>query len=304
MTAKPLQASQSLYVSAPDGLQLHVHAFGCPSLPPVVCLPGLARSTADFVALAEALATDTEHPRHVLAIDSRGRGRSEYDRNAANYTLAVELDDLLAVLTALNVEPAVFVGTSRGGILTMLLTTVRPCAITGAVLNDIGPVIETKGLVRIKNYVGKLPQPRTIDEATQILRQVFGSQFTGLTADQWKAFADRTFREENGVLSTRYDPALVNVLKDVDLEHPLPTLWKEFEALASVPLMVIRGVNSDLLSEQTLAAMRLRRPDLEELWVTGQGHAPLLEERAVTARIGAFVARCQPKNTPADMPPG
>jgi pimeloyl-ACP methyl ester carboxylesterase len=189
----------------------------------------------------------------------------------------------------------VFVGTSRGGILTMLLATVRPCAIAGAVLNDIGPVIESKGLVRIKNYAGKLPQPRTFDEATEILRQVFGSQFTGLTADQWTAFAHRTFKEENGILLTRYDPNLAHVLKGIDIERPVPTLWKEFDALASVPVMVIRGANSDLLSEQTLAAMRARRSDLEDLGVPEQGHAPLLEERAMTARISAFVARCQQK---------
>jgi pimeloyl-ACP methyl ester carboxylesterase len=297
-------ASQSLYITAPDGLQLHVLTFGRPALAPVVCLPGLTRSSADFVALAQALATDPDDPRYVLALDYRGRGRSEYDRNAANYTLAVELADLLAVLTALNVAPAVFVGTSRGGILTMLLATVRPCAIAGAVLNDIGPVIEMKGLARIKSYVGKLPQPRTLEDGVDLLRQVFGSQFTDLTADQWKAFADRTFKVENGTVSTRYDPALANVLNDLDLERPAPTLWKEFDALASVPLMVVRGANSDLLSEQTLVAMRARRPDLEELAIPGQGHAPLLEDRAVTARIGAFVARCQPKKTPAGIPPG
>jgi len=101
----------------------------------------------------------------------------------------------------------------------------------------------------------------------------------------------------------RHDGKLADALKDIDLERPIPTLWKEFDALASIPLMVIRGGNSDLLSESTLAAMRARRPDLESLVVPEQGHAPLLEEREVTARIGAFVARCQTK-APADDPPG
>ena len=151
-------APGSLYVAAPDGLKLHVRAYGSSIAGglPVVCLPGLARTAADFEALATALAAHREHPRRVLAIDYRGRGRSEYDRNADNYTLATELADLLATLTALGVGRAVFVGTSRGGILTMLLSVAQPTAIAGAVLNDIGPVIDAKGLVRIKSYAGKM----------------------------------------------------------------------------------------------------------------------------------------------------
>jgi pimeloyl-ACP methyl ester carboxylesterase len=158
----------------------------------------------------------------VLAVDYRGRGRSEYDADPSNYNVATELADLLAVLTALEVEPAVFVGTSRGGILAMMLATVRPAAIAGVVLNDIGPVIETKGLVRIKSYLGRLPP-----------------------------------------LTPRYDPKLADVLKGVDMARPLPTLWKEFDALASVPVLVIRGANSDILSEQTVAEMRSRRADVD-----------------------------------------
>ena len=124
---------------------------------PVVCLPGLSRNGSDFHALAEAL---SQHPRAaVLSVDLRGRGLSEYDRNPANYSLPVELGDVVTVLTELSAEPAIFVGTSRGGILTMLLAAFRPGAIAGAVFNDIGPVIENTGLMRIKGYVGKLSQP-------------------------------------------------------------------------------------------------------------------------------------------------
>jgi pimeloyl-ACP methyl ester carboxylesterase len=282
------------FVSAPDGLRLHARSYGRRggSRPPVVCLPGLARTTADFDVLAEALAYDQDRPRYVLAIDYRGRGQSDYDSNPANYNIATEVADLLAVLTALEVEPAVFVGTSRGGILAMMLATVRPAAIAAVVLNDIGPVIETEGLVRIKSYLGRLPQPKSLQDGADILRGLFGTQFPKLGADDWMTFARRTFKERNGSLEPNYDPKLAGVLEGVDLTRALPPLWREFDALAGVPLMVVRGANSDILSTETVAVMRARRPDLVTLEVPDQGHAPLLAETDVIAQVAAFVGRC------------
>jgi pimeloyl-ACP methyl ester carboxylesterase len=145
-------APSSTFISAPDGLRLHARSYGKRTelLLPVVCLPGLARTTTDFDVLAAALADHPTHRRRVVALDYRGRGSSDYDRDPANYSFQIELADILAALTALDCLPAVFVGTSRGGILAMLLAAVRPTAIAGVVLNDIGPVIEPKGLMRIK----------------------------------------------------------------------------------------------------------------------------------------------------------
>src|SRR5215471_6303476 len=161
-----VDAATSIFVSAQDGLRLHVRSWGPrPSAAlPVMCLPGLARNGSDFEALAAALAGDAKAPRPVFALDARGRGQSQYDRNPANYNVGVELGDVLAVLTALGIARAVFVGTSRGGLVTMLLGAARPAAIAGIVLNDIGPVIEIRGLVRIKGYVGRLPQPKSFEE--------------------------------------------------------------------------------------------------------------------------------------------
>jgi pimeloyl-ACP methyl ester carboxylesterase len=286
--------SYSTFVTAPDGLRLHVRCYGRASAAgiPVVCLPGLARTAADFDALATELSRDGPHPRRVIALDYRGRGLSQYDRDPANYSLPVELADVLAVVTALEAFPAVFIGTSRGGILTMLLAAVRPSAIAGAVLNDIGPVIEPQGLMRIKSYVGKLPQPRTFAEGAEILRRLFHSQFPRLGPDDWLAAAHRMFKEENGLLVTTYDPKLATTLAGVDLERPIANLWKEFDALTYVPLMVIRGANSDILSASTVAQMKARHPALETVEVPDQGHAPLLAEADTISLIARFAAAC------------
>src|ERR1700738_3177191 len=172
---RPGMTPRSIFVTAPDGLRLHVREWGprASRAMPVVCLPGLARTGADFERIATAWAGDSRSPRRVLALDSRGRGMSEYDRDPASYNLATELADVLAVLTALEIGRAIFVGTSRGGILAMLLVAARPGAIAGCVLNDIGPVIELAGLARIKSYVGKLPRPASDQDAADVLRQSF-----------------------------------------------------------------------------------------------------------------------------------
>ncbi|HTM71978.1 MAG TPA: alpha/beta hydrolase [Pseudolabrys sp.] len=291
--ASSIANSYSTFVTAPDGLRLHVRCYGRASAAgtSVVCLPGLARTTADFDALATALSRDGSHPRRVIALDYRGRGLSQYDNNPANYSLPVELADVLAVVAALETLPAVFIGTSRGGILTMLLAAVRPSAIAGAVLNDIGPVIEPQGLMRIKSYVGKLPQPRTFEEGAEILRRLFHTQFPLLGPNDWLAAARRMFKEEDGQLVTTYDLKLATTLAGVDLEQPVPTLWKEFDALGHVPVMVIRGANSDILSASTVAQMKARHPALETFDVPNQGHAPLLAEADVISLITKFVQR-------------
>jgi pimeloyl-ACP methyl ester carboxylesterase len=285
----------SQFITSHDGLKLHVGTYGSrtAAAAPVVCLPGLARTGDDFNALATALAGDPDRPRHVVTMDYRGRGRSDYDRNPFNYNFAIELADVLAVLTALDIDPAVFVGTSRGGILAMLLASARPTAIAGVVLNDIGPVIDVRGLARIKSYVGNLPEPKSFTDGADILRRLFASQFPKLSQDDWIAFSRRAFKEQGGRLLPTYDVRIAKTLEAIDLERPLQSLWVEFDALARLPVMVIRSANSDVLSATTVEAMRARKPDLETIEVPDQGHAPLLAEHETIGQISSFVADCE-----------
>ncbi len=284
---------RSIFVTAQDGLRLHVREYGLRTAPtlPVVCLPGLARTVEDFDALAPALANNP-HGRRVIAIDLRGRGQSGYDRNPENYNVATELGDVVTVLAALGIGQAVFVGSSRGGLLTMLLAVAHPTAIAGAVLHDIGPVIEPKGLARIKSYVGKLPQPQSFAEGSEILRRLFSAQFPKLTAEDWLAAAKRTWKTEDGALTPTYDVRLAQTLAEIDIERPLPPMWAEFGALARVPVLVIRGGNSDILSAETVAGMKERHPAMDVIEVPDQGHVPVLSGAGLLNSIAAFVAKC------------
>jgi pimeloyl-ACP methyl ester carboxylesterase len=281
---------ESRFTAASDGLALHALDYGDPRSPrlPVVCLPGLSRTAEDFTPLATALAKE----RRVLALDLRGRGRSGYDRDPANYKIAVETDDVIAVVMALVVGPAIFVGTSRGGLVTMTLATKRLDLIAGVVLNDIGPVVDTAGVMRIKSYVGKLAQPATFQQGADILRGLSDNQFPKLTAADWLAAAKRAWREQDGRLVVTYDPALTHTLETVSPDKPFPTLWNEFDAMARVPLMVVHGANSDILSTATVTAMQARRPDMEVVTVPDQGHAPFLSDAPTIAAIAAFAAKC------------
>ncbi|RAI45448.1 alpha/beta fold hydrolase [Rhodoplanes roseus] len=285
---------RSHFVTATDGLRLHLREYGDRTLPgpAVVCLPGLTRTAADFHPLACALANDPVHPRRVLALDYRGRGLSGYDSNPDHYSIPVELDDVLTVMTACEALPAVLIGTSRGGLITMAMAAARPTAIAGAVLNDIGPKIEAAGIARIKTYVGRAGSPPGFAEGAAGLREKFSGEFPDWTDEDWLAMAHRTWRQENGHLVPTYDQAIARALAAFDLSKPLPDMWPQFDALAHVPVMVIRGGLSDLLSAATVEAMREHHRGLEVIEVPRQGHAPDLAGDDVIARIAAFVARC------------
>jgi pimeloyl-ACP methyl ester carboxylesterase len=284
MTEEP--AYKSVFTTSFDGLKLFARVYGKPSsLLPVIGLPGLARTSEDFHELALML----RHDRQVITLDYRGRGHSDYDPDWRHYDIRIEYNDVLNVLTALGVHQAIFAGTSRGGLITMALGAARPSLIKGVVLNDIGPVIEAKGLLRIRGYVGKLPHPQSYDQAASILRRIFGQQFPALSETDWLDFAKATWKMKAGELEANYDGALLKTLDQLNLEAPLPALWHLFEGLKPYPLLIIRGEHSDILSADTAAQMQERHQRAECYIAEGQGHAPLMKG-AVNERISAFVA--------------
>jgi pimeloyl-ACP methyl ester carboxylesterase len=293
---------RDLFYASSDGLRLHVAEYGDAISPwlPVVCIPGLSRSARDFHELGLYLSQHPQRPRRVIAFDLRGRGMSEWDEDIAHYTPIVEMQDVLDGMTALGVDRAVIVGTSRGGIIAMLMAVARPSVIAGVVLNDIGPAIEPRGLARLKTYIGRTPAPDDWDDAAYILRRLHGKQFTALRDDEWRAFARMTWRDDGGLPVGNYDPALASTFDGVEFDRPLPTLWREFAALSSRPVLTIRGENSDIFDAETLARMEREHPRFDRIVIEGEGHAPLLLRETLLQRISAFIMAAEDEGLPAD----
>ncbi|MCX5479394.1 alpha/beta hydrolase [Kaistia geumhonensis] len=266
-----------------DGLTLAGTAYGAgnPGLP-VVCLPGLTRTTRDFALLGRAL-EDTG--RQAVAFDYRGRGRSGRDPTGLTYTVPVELDDVVTGMEARGLGRSILVGTSRGGIIAMSMALARPDLVAGAVLVDIGSRIETAGLLRIKSYVGKSAPPLDFGMAAGMLRALNGESFPAFSDADWQEQARLTFADEGGKPVADYDPALAAGMAALTEATPAIDLTHAFDALAGVPVMVIRGATSDLLSPATVAEMAARHPGLVAIEVPGEGHVPMLRGGLVTAIV-------------------
>ena len=282
--------------SAPDGLRLYTRIYGdrhAQRRLPVVCLPGLTRNVRDFHALALALSSG-EKGRTVFAFDYRGRGRSDYDRDWRRYDLQVETADVEAGLNALGIERAAFIGTSRGGLILHLLSARRPGALAAVILNDVGPVVEGEGLALIRTTLEKAPRPQNWREAAEVQRIAHGATFPALSESDWDRMARAVFREnERGRIVPDYDPMLIKILRAVDLSRPLPDAWQQFMGLTALPLMLIRGEYSKLLSAETVERMSALHPRMKVITVAGQGHPPMLETGELPQRIAEFIAGCE-----------
>lgn len=283
------------FFGSPDGLKLYARNYqptgGDIDRLPVVCLPGLTRNARDFHELTLILSRDATFPRRVMALDYRGRGLSDRDDNKANYNLAVECGDVIAACAAFGIDRAIFIGTSRGGLILHLLAAMKPELLAGVVLNDIGPVIEPAGLMAIRDYLNRDRKPRSWSEAVDILKENHGAAFPALGLTDWEGMAHAIYREQNGIPVADYDPAIAEQLETIDFSNPLPDLWPQFEGLRSIPLLVIRGENSSLLSRETADEMAKRHPDMLQITAKGQGHAPLLHLGDIPDAIRMFVSR-------------
>lgn len=283
---------RDIFYGSFDDLRLYARHYPAPdeTFRSVICLPGLTRNSSDFHTLATYLSTHPEKPRNVYCLDYRGRGRSQYDTNWRNYVPYTELLDVLDFLTVRGLHRVGIVGTSRGGIIAMMMAALRPTAMGAVVLNDIGPVIETRGLARIVGYVGRMPIPKTWADAVQIMREINGRGFPDFGDAQWDQMARGVFEERKGRLVLSYDRKLAKAIGTVDLSRPVPDLWPQFVALGQVPAFVVRGEHSDILSADTLEEMIERHPNLRAMTIPEQGHAPMLQEQEPVEAIGGFFA--------------
>lgn len=254
---------------------------------PALCLPGLTRNARDFEEAAPLIASTG---RDVVALSFRGRGGSENDPQYLNYHPLTYRDDTRAVLDHLGWPAAVFVGTSLGGITTMLTNEVAPDRVRAAIINDVGPEFDPAGIARIAGYAGKTrTEVADLDDAAAEIRAINEVAFPGMDAEFWRRFARRTFRENaGGGWTLAYDPNIGRALGEVG---PAPELWAPFRSLAHTPTLIIRGAISDLLSPAIIEKMRAVHPDFDYAEIPDVGHAPMLTEPAAWAAIRSFLTR-------------
>jgi pimeloyl-ACP methyl ester carboxylesterase len=271
-----------------DGLRLHFRDYPGPAdRPPILCLPGLTRNARDFEPVADRLAGEWR----VIAVDFRGRGGSQYDPNPANYVPRTYAADILKLLDQLGIADAIFFGTSLGGIVTMLLSTTDSERIAGALINDIGPVIEEAGVERLRTYVGKampLSSWREAAESTAVRTRIAYPHYND---EDWERFARRLYREcTDGSIQADYDPAIAQPFASNDSTLGSDP-WQMIEGLGDKPVLIVRGESSDLFSAATAEKMMAELPKGELVTVAGIGHAPVLDEPAAAAGIDRLLAR-------------
>lgn len=270
------------FFTTPDGTRLCYSDEGTGL--PVLALAGLTRTMADFDYMAPHLP-----PCRLIRMDYRGRGESDWT-GAATYTVVTEARDALALLDHLAVDRAAVIGTSRGGLIAMLLAATARARLRGVMLNDVGPVIERTGLARIFDYVGRNPAAKTHAELAARLPGLMPG-FANVPPQRWLDEARHHYTQSPGGLTIRYDPALRAAFLAA-FEGDTPDLWPLFDACAGLPLGLIRGANSDLLSADVAAQMRARRPDMIFAEVPDRAHIPFLDEPQAVAALNAFVKAC------------
>jgi pimeloyl-ACP methyl ester carboxylesterase len=269
-----------------DGLKLYARVYPGPEpfARTVLCLHGLTRNSRDF----EDLAPHLQQRYRVIVPDVRGRGLSARDPNPQNYQPAIYLQDIITLIDTVAAQRVAVIGTSMGGLLAMMMAVGSRNRVSGLVLNDMGPEVDPKGLERIKGYAGRLPAPKDWDDAIAQTRSMFGDAWPNLSPKRWSELARRGYRQdEKGALRVDADPMIGEMLRTA----PAATanLWPFWKALRGIPLLAIRGAQSDILSAASFAKMKAENPELEQLEVAQRGHVPLLDEPECIAAIDAFL---------------
>ncbi len=275
------------YYQGHDGLRLYARDYAHSSpRATILCMHGLTRNSADFAGIADHLAGTYR----LIVVEQRGRANSEWDPNPGNYQPAIYVQDMFALLDQLELQQVVLMGTSLGGLMSMIMAAMQPQRLQAVIMNDIGPVVNPEGLERIKDYVGKSGPVSSWDEAIAQQQAINGKEFPDFTDAQWADFCHALYREnDQGVPVLAYDPAISQPMtEDQDAAVP-PDLWPAFEALKPIPTLVIRGAHSDILAEDCLAEMQSRKPDLSVAQIPNRGHAPILDEPDSIAAIDRFL---------------
>jgi pimeloyl-ACP methyl ester carboxylesterase len=266
-----------------DGLELAYDRHGTGT--PILCLAGLTRNMDDFDPVVAAF---SDHAQ-IIRLDSRGRGASDYDPNPQNYTIPQESADALALLDHLELDRAAILGTSRGGLIAMVLAATAKHRLSGVLLNDIGPDLDPAGLAHIMEYLGRPCAYRTFEDAAIKLPKAMAAQFANVSQAQWKTFAKRLWSEGPNRLQLRYDAALREAIETQGASGETPDLWPLFEALNGLPLAALRGENSTLLTRDCWAKMQATRPDMIAAEVADRGHVPFLDEPSSKDVIEKFI---------------
>ncbi len=289
MTTETAQPFEDVWYQSKDGLKLYARHYRCTGVQraSILCMHGLTRNSADFSELCERLRSDYE----LIVADQRGRGRSEYDSDQANYQPLVYVQDMFVLLDELGIESAILIGTSMGGLMAMTMASMQAERVCAMVLNDIGPEVDPAGLQRIMSYAGKVSGVSSWSEAAQQTEAVNSIAFPDYGSADWQKFARKLYVEDaNGVPQLAYDPAIAQAI-DNNATAAVPVdLWPMFEALGGIPTLVIRGATSDILSADCVARMRSCHPLLSAVEVPGRGHAPMLDEPEAESALNDFLA--------------
>lgn len=275
------------FLSADKRLQLYTRIYPGEG-PAILMMHGLTRNSADFEGLANHLAG-----RFKLVVpDQRGRGLSDYDLESANYLPVNYSADMLSLIDQLGLERPILIGTSMGGLMAMIMATMRAGGFRGLVLNDVGPVVEQSGLDRIASYVGGVQRIESWEDAADYCRRTNDYAFPGYGDTQWLAVARRLFRSNaDGVPELAYDAAIAAGLASLNPTAVPPNLWLIWQDLADVPVLAVRGALSDILSEHTLGQMAEHHPGMQSVTVAGVGHAPMLDEPDALFAIDQFLSQ-------------